>query len=61
MRLGEMGDNFSLHVNQYVADGDTVVALGTYTWNRKDFGEPAEVQMAHAELAIVPGGTITEG
>ena len=47
MRLGEIGDNFSVNVAQLVADGDTVVALGTYTWNRKDSGEPAEVKMAH--------------
>ena len=47
MRLGEIGDNFSVNVNQLVAEGDTVVALGSYTWNRKDSGEPAEVQMAH--------------
>lgn len=47
MRLGEIGDNFSLHIDQLVADGDTVVALGTYTWNRIGSGEPAEVKMAH--------------
>jgi ketosteroid isomerase-like protein len=47
MRLGEIGDNFSLNVTQLVADGDTVVGLGTYTWNRKGSGEPAEVKMAH--------------
>ena len=47
MRLGEIGDNFSLNITQLVADGDTVVALGTYSWNRKGFGEPAEVKMAH--------------
>jgi len=47
MRLGEIGDNFSVNVSQLVADDDTVVALGTYTWNRKDSGEPAEVKMAH--------------
>jgi len=47
LRLGEIGDNFSVNLDQLVADGDTVVALGTYTWNRKDSGEPAEVKMAH--------------
>ena len=47
MRLGEIGDNFSVNVTQLVAEGDTVVALGTYSWNRKDSGEPAEVKMAH--------------
>jgi len=47
MRLGEIGDDFSVNVAQFVAEDDTVVALGTYTWNRKDSGEPAEVKMAH--------------
>ncbi len=47
MRLGEIGDNFAVHVAQFVADGDTVVALGTYNWNRKSSGEPAEVKIAH--------------
>jgi uncharacterized protein len=47
MRLGEIGDNFSLNVSQLVADGDTVVALGTCSWNRSGSGEPAEVKMAH--------------
>jgi uncharacterized protein len=43
LRLGEIGDNFSVNLDQLVADGDTVVALETYTWNRKDSGGPAEV------------------
>ena len=47
MRLGEIGDNFSLNITQLVAEGDTVVALGTYTWNRKSSGEAAEVKIAH--------------
>lgn len=47
MRLGEIGDNFSLNITQLVAEGDTVVVLGTYSWNRKGSGEPAEVKMAH--------------
>jgi hypothetical protein len=45
MRLGEIGDNFSVIPTQLVAEGDTVVALGTYSWNRKGSGEPAEVKM----------------
>ncbi len=44
MRLGEIGDNFSVQVTQLIAEDDTVVALGTYYWNRKDTGEPAEVK-----------------
>ena len=47
MRLVEIGDNFSLNVTQLIAEGDTVVALGTYSWKRKGSGEPAEVKMAH--------------
>jgi ketosteroid isomerase-like protein len=47
MRLGEIGDNFSVNVTQLVAEGDTVVALGSYSWNRKYSGDPAEVKMAH--------------
>ena len=46
-RLGEIGDIFSVNVTQLVAEGDTVVDLGTYSWNRQGSGEPAEVKMAH--------------
>jgi hypothetical protein len=34
-----------------------VVALGTYTWNRKDSGDPAEVKMAHVRTP--DGGKLT--
>lgn len=47
MRLGEIGENFSVNVTQLVAEGDTVVGLGTYSWNRNGSGEPAEVKVAH--------------
>ena len=47
MRLGEIGENFSVNVTQLVAEGDTVVALGTTSWNRNGSGEPAEVKTAH--------------
>ena len=47
MRLGEIGDNFSIAITQLVADGDTVVGLGTTSWNRSGSGEPAEVKSAH--------------
>ena len=47
MRLGDIGDNFSVNITQLVADGDTVVALGTYSWNRKGTGESDEVKIAH--------------
>jgi ketosteroid isomerase-like protein len=47
MRLGEIGDNFAVNATQFVAEDDTVVALGTYSWNRQGSGEPAEVKIAH--------------
>lgn len=33
MRLGEIGDDFGAVADQFVADGDTVVALGNYIWS----------------------------
>jgi ketosteroid isomerase-like protein len=47
MRLGEFSDNWGVVVERLVADGDTVVADGKYTWNHKETGEPCEVRMAH--------------
>ena len=47
MRLGEFSDNWGVVVERLVADGDTVVADGKYTWNHKESGEPCEVRMAH--------------
>jgi uncharacterized protein len=47
MRLGEIGDHFSVVPEQFVGDGDTVVALGNLTWKHKDTGAPASVKMAH--------------
>ena len=47
MRLGEIGDHFAVAPDLLVADGDTVVALGNYTWKHKSTGQPASVKMAH--------------
>jgi ketosteroid isomerase-like protein len=47
MRLGEIGDHWSVVHEQFVVDGDTVVTLGTYAWEHKGTGEPASVKMAH--------------
>jgi uncharacterized protein len=47
MRLGEIGDDYAVVPEQYVADGDTVVMLGHYAWKHKSSGEPAVVKMAH--------------
>lgn len=47
MRLGQIGDNWGVVVNRIVAEGDTVVADGKYTWNHKKTGQPCEARMAH--------------
>lgn len=47
MRLGEVGDEFAAVPDQIVAEGDTVVALGNYSWKHKNSGAPAKVKMAH--------------
>lgn len=47
MRLGEIFDHFAVVPEQYVADGDAVVALGHYTWKHKSTGQPASVKLAH--------------
>lgn len=46
MHLGEIGDDFAVMPGQFVGDGDTVVALGSYAWKRKGSGEPASVKIA---------------
>tara|TARA_R110002096_G_scaffold29497_12_gene88781 strand:- start:20814 stop:21200 length:387 start_codon:yes stop_codon:yes gene_type:complete len=47
MRLSEIGDDWGVVVDRIVADGDTVIADGKYTWNHKESGDPCEVRMAH--------------
>ena len=47
MRLGEFSNDGGVVVSRLVADGDTVIADGKYTWNHKQSGEPCEVRMAH--------------
>jgi hypothetical protein len=47
MRLGEIGDDFTVTPARFVAEGDTVVAIGTYSWKHRSTGESAKVQMAH--------------
>lgn len=46
MRLGDFSDNWGGVVDRLVADRDTVVANGKYTWNHKESGLPCEVRMA---------------
>jgi len=47
LRLSEFSENWGVTINRYIADGNTVVADGKYTWNNKESGEPCEVRMAH--------------
>ncbi len=47
MRLGDIGDDFAVMPEQFVADGDTVVAIGNYRWKHKSSGEAAVVKMVH--------------
>ena len=47
MRLGEIGDEFTVTPTRFVAEDDTVVATGTYSWKHRSTGKPAVVQMAH--------------
>lgn len=47
MRLGEFSENWAVAVDRFIADGDTVVADGRYTWNHKQTGDPCEARMAH--------------
>jgi len=57
MRLGEIGDDFTVTPTRFVAEGDTVVALGTYSWKHRSTGKPAEVPMAH--VWTIQDGKIT--
>ena len=47
MRLGEVGDEFAPVPDKIIAEGDTVVVLGTYSWKNKSSGAPATVKMVH--------------
>jgi len=47
MRLAEIGDEFAVVPDHFVADGDTVVALGHLSWIHKSSGAPAMVNTAH--------------
>jgi ketosteroid isomerase-like protein len=57
MRLGEIGDEFTVVVEQLVADGDTVAALGHMSWKNRRSGAPARVKMVHTWT--VEGGKAT--
>ena len=47
LRLGEIGDEFTVTPTRFVAEDDTMVALGTYSGKHRSTGGPAVVQMAH--------------
>jgi ketosteroid isomerase-like protein len=47
MRLGEIGDNWTVEVDRLIADGDTVVADGHYSWKHRRTGADCRVRMAH--------------
>lgn len=47
MRLAEIGDEFAVVPDQFVASGNAVVALGHLSWKHKSTGAPAMVKMAH--------------
>ena len=47
VRLGEIRDGCTVTPTRFVAEDDTVVAIGTYSWTHRSTGRPAEVQMAH--------------
>jgi ketosteroid isomerase-like protein len=47
MRLGEIGDEFAAVPEKIIAEGDTVVALGNYSWKHKSSGAAAVVKMVH--------------
>jgi ketosteroid isomerase-like protein len=58
MRLGEFSSDWAVVVDRLVADGDTVIADGKYTWNHKESGQPCEVRMAHV-WTLAGGKAIT--
>lgn len=47
MRLDVIGDDFAVVPERFVADRDTVVALGHLSWKHKGTGQPASVKTAH--------------
>ena len=47
MKLGDFSEHWSVEVDRLIADGDTVVADGRYTWNHLMTGQPCSVRMAH--------------
>lgn len=47
MRLGEIGDGFTVTPTRFVAEDDVVVAIGSYSWQQRSTGKPVQVQIAH--------------
>lgn len=58
MRLGDViGDAFGVEIEQLVAEGDTVVALGWYAWRHKRTAQACRVRLAH--VITLAGGKVT--
>src|ERR1700685_2563798 len=47
MHLGKIGDNFSVNIGQFVAEGDTVVALGQLLLEPHGLWRARRVKIAH--------------
>ena len=47
MRLGEFSDNWAVEVDRMIAEDDTVIVDGRYTWDHKETGARCAVRMAH--------------
>ncbi len=47
MRLAEIGDDYAVVPEQFLADGVIVVARGHYAGKQRSSGEPAVVTMVH--------------
>jgi len=59
MRLAEIGDEFAVVPEQFVAEGDTVVALGHLAWKHKDTGAPAVVKTVFEQVRLINQQDVT--
>jgi ketosteroid isomerase-like protein len=55
-KLGADWDDWTVHDDSYIADGENVVVLARYTATNKATGRPIDVRVAHH--FIVRGGQI---
>lgn len=47
VRIGSQWDGFGLAIDQVLADGDTVVGVGTYSGTHKETGRSFEARVVH--------------